>query len=290
MNWSWSAEEDNAMDYLPHAAQVLYLRVLRRRMDFASGVVGLTCKLSYQLIGEWLEVRPPWGSKNPVVRLAVSEIRAAFAQLERVGLIVRVKDSNGDVMPLVFSMPFARVGLVRLKKERQEEQQQNQKGTTGLSANDQALIAGLFLQEKSGSYRSKIAVENSREIQLKVARNNSKNQKEQQEEQQTSGMSSTCLINNTITARGNNCLIADDWLPSVATVERIVIEFGLPPAFLKLKALEFKVLWSEQNIIAMNWDSYFYGACKNRLAERDGEFITAQQNHLRNTAETHCLQ
>src|SRR5687768_4733964 len=114
MSWSWSAEEDAAMDYLPHAAQVLYLRVLRRRMDFNTGVVGLRCRISYQLIGEWLEVRPPPKSTKPIVRLTVSEIRAALTQLERVGLIKRI-ERDGEAMPLVFSLPFARAGLIREK-------------------------------------------------------------------------------------------------------------------------------------------------------------------------------
>ena len=63
MKWSWSNSEDLALDYLPHRAQVLYLRVLRRRMDFKTGVVGITARLSYQMIAEWLEERPPARSK-----------------------------------------------------------------------------------------------------------------------------------------------------------------------------------------------------------------------------------
>lgn len=282
MSWSWSAEEDQAMDYLPHAAQVLYLRVLRRRMDFNTGVVGITCRISYQQIGEWLEVRPPWGSKNPVVRLTVPEIRAALVQLERAGLIQRVRDSNGDAMPLVFLLPLASAGLVRVKKEQQEEQQQKQKGTTAISDSDMRLIKALFLSEETISYDSKLLVDKSKKSAVNMDRNNSKNKEEQQEEQQTSGMSSTSLNNNIhLRARGNGCVIGDDWLPSVKTVEQLVVDFGLPPAFLKRKALEFRILWREQNVIALNWDSYFIGACKNRLAERDGDFVSAKNNYSR---------
>lgn len=280
MSWSWSAEEDAAMDYLPHAAQVLYLRVLRRRMDYSTGIVGVTVRLSYQLIGEWLEVRPPWGSKNPVIRLSVSEIRAAFAQLEKVGLVERVRNDGGDAVPLVFSLPFARTGLIHSKKERQEEQQQNQKGTTAISDKEKRIIKSLFSSINSDGYLSNLLVDKSEKISKKMAMNDSKNQEERQEEQQTSGMSSTSLNNNITTARGNKCLISDDWLPGVATVEKIVVDFGLPPAFLKIKALEFRILWRDQNVIALNWDSYFYGACKNRLSEGDGEFATAKNNYF----------
>ncbi len=280
MSWSWSAEEDAAMDYLPHAAQVLYLRVLRRRMDYSSGIVGVTVRLSYQLIGEWLEVRPPWGSKNPVIRLSVSEIRAALAQLEKVGLVERVRNDGGDAVPLVFSLPFARTGLLHSKKERQEEQQQNRKGTTAISEFDKATIKTLFSSDNSNSYLSKALVDKPQKMNIKKTGNDSKNSEERQEEQQTSGMSSTSLNNKYIIARGNKCLISENWLPGVATVEKIVIDFGLPPVFIKLKALEFRILWREQNVIAINWDGYFYGACKNRIAERDGDFITAKNNYL----------
>lgn len=281
MNWSWSAEEDAAMDYLPHAAQVLYLRVLRRRMDFNTRVVGVSCRLSYPLIGEWLEVRPPWGSKNPVIRMSVAEIRAAFAQLERAGLIVRIRDANGDAVPLVFSLPFARTDLIHSKKEQQEEQQQNRKGTTAIEVADKKLIISLFSSENSNVYSKKNAVDNSVKVGEKAGRNNSKIEKERQEEQQTSGMSSLSLINNISTARGNNCLIADDWLPGVAVVEQVVIDFGLPPAFLKRKAIEFRISWREQNVIALDWDRYFYGACKNKISEADGEFLSAIKNNRR---------
>ena len=280
MSWSWSAEEDAAMDYLPHAAQVLYLHVLRRRMDFNTGVVGISCRISYQQIGEWLEVRPPWGSKNPIVRLTVPEIRAALTQLERAGLIARVRDNNGDAMPLVFSLPFASSGLIRVKKEQQEEQQQNVKGATAIGEFDKELINSLFLPEKTKGYSKKMAVDKSQKKAVNWGRNNSKNEKEQQEEQQTSGMSSTCLSNNiSLRARGNGYVIDHDWLPSPKAVEQLVVELGLPPAFLKRKALEFRILWREQNVVALNWDSYFIGACKNRLAECDGDFLTAKNNY-----------
>ena len=73
------------MDYLPHRAQVMYLRVLRRRMDFDTCIVGITVRLSYMLIAEWLEERPAVRSNKPLVRLSVGEIRAVLAMLERLG-------------------------------------------------------------------------------------------------------------------------------------------------------------------------------------------------------------
>ncbi|QEY15484.1 hypothetical protein D0C16_05545 [Cellvibrio sp. KY-GH-1] len=280
MNWSWSAEEDAAMDYLPHAAQVLYLRVLRRRMDFNTGVVGITCRLSYKLIGEWLEVRPPAKSTKPIIRLTVQAIRTALEQLEKAGLIKRV-ESDGEVLPLVFLLPFARTGLIREKYEQQDEQQQGHVRATAIDGAAKQIIKTLFLSNNSSCYQSKSAVDNLPKTSLKMAMSNSKKPDEQQDEQQTSGMSSLGLINNISTARGNNCLIADDWLPGIAVVEQVVIDFGLPPVFIKRKAIEFRILWREQNVIALDWDRYFYGACKNKISEADGEFLSAIKNNRR---------
>lgn len=273
MKWSWSSNEDSALDYLPHRAQVLYLRVLRRRMDFDTCIVGLTARLSYQMIAEWLEERPPARSKNPVVRPSVGEIRAGLSCLERAGLIERVL-SDGEVLPLVFFLPLANTGLVRKKYE----QQQNLGRTTAKSVADDLLIMELFSSTNSISSDGFMAVDKCENSDSKKGMSNSKISYEQQ----TSGMSSLSL-NNNITARvkGNGYTIADDWLPGVDVVRRIVDEFILPPRFIHQKAVEFKFFWREQNIIAMNWDMYFYGACKNKINERDGEFLTAQKNNHR---------
>lgn len=281
MSWSWSAEEDAAMDYLPHAAQVLYLRVLRRRMDFASGVVGITCRISYRMIGEWLEVRPPWGSKNPVVRLTDAEIRSALSQLEKAGLIVRVRDSNGDALPLVFSLPFARTDLVREKKEQQEEQQQNQKGTTAIVSAHEQYVDELVNSINSGVYGSKVLVHKSIKSTAKTGRNNSKNEKEQQEEQQTSGMSESCyrlsLQKIYSGLRGNGAVIPDDWMPSDVNKLSICRELNLPINFIEAKARDIRILWKMDHQVAYNWDKYFYGYCKNKLDDGDAEFCTARR-------------
>ena len=44
----WNDEEDKALDYLPHRAQVCYLRGLRRYMDYATGIVGISRLINYK--------------------------------------------------------------------------------------------------------------------------------------------------------------------------------------------------------------------------------------------------
>lgn len=262
------------MDYLPHAAQVLYMRVLRRRMDYSTGIVGLAVRLSYQMIAEWLEVRPPPKSQKPIVRLTVSEIRAALAQLERVGLIERVV-LHGEVLPLVFLLPLARTGLVRKNYERQDERQQNHGRATAKTMAGYYQFNGLNCSNKSNVYELKKPVDNYEKNSAKTGMNDSKFSDERQDERQTSGSQS--MSNNNISiARGNGLVIADDWLPGDWIVEQVCLDFLLPLAFVRLKAMEFKIQWRDQLIIASDWDRYFYGACKNKIAERDGEFLSAQ--------------
>lgn len=268
------------MDYLPHVAQVLYLRILRRRMDFATGVVGLTCKLSYQLIGEWLEVRPPAKSTKPVVRLTVSEIRSAITQLERSGLIVRV-EKDGEVLPLVFFLPFARTGLIREKYERQDERQQNSVRATANAGENIALVNGVKTLTNSNSSTPYLAVDNSKKEAQKTGMNDSKTADERQDERQTSGMSESCyrLSLNKIYSglRGNGAVIPDDWMPSDVTKLNICRELNLPINFVESKARDIRLLWKMDSVVAYDWDKYFYGYCKNKLADGDAEFCTARR-------------
>jgi hypothetical protein len=267
------------MDYLPHAAQVLYMRVLRRRMDYATGVVGITARLSYQLIAEWMEVRPPVKSTKPLVRMTKGEIRYALEQLERAGLILRMVDGSGDVLPLVFSMPLARTGLLRKKYEQQDEQHQKSISATPKSDSHNTLVNSLFSSINSNSSAAKMPVDKSIKNSQKTGMSNTKNQYEQQDEQHTSGMSCLSLsqTNNLLReASDSGSLCPDDWLPGEATVSKLGYEFGLPKGFIKRKALELKIYWQEQGLTAMDWDRYFYGACKNKIAERDMEFLSAQ--------------
>lgn len=276
-SWAWCSEEDARLDYLDPAAQVLYLRVLRRNMDFATGIVGISARLSYAKLAEWLEVRPSLGSTKPIERLTTARIKALLAMLERAGLIERVRN-RGEVVPLVFKLVFARAGSIRSNEEQPDEQQQKRAGTTALSADRLRRIEALFSPANSTGSQEYAGVDNSSSSAPKMAMNNRNFSEEQPDEQPTSGSISLSLNNKYISrARGNGALISDDWLPGVEIVKRLVNQFSLPPDFLKLKALEFRVLWRESGVIAENWDWYFFGACKKKFLAGDGEFLTASQ-------------
>ncbi len=101
---SWNDAEDLALDYLPYEAQVLYLRGLRRFMDYETGIVGIKRRISRKGLFEVLEVHKLRGSHRAVVSMNKDRLRALFNVLLQAGLIERVK---GYESTLVFRLPLA---------------------------------------------------------------------------------------------------------------------------------------------------------------------------------------
>jgi len=91
------------LDGLPYAAIALYL-CLRRRMDFATGLVGTTVGISWQAIREDMYVESHRGPGNTAVGSRFSLLRVV-AWLKRAGLVEM--RSNADQRQLVFRLPKA---------------------------------------------------------------------------------------------------------------------------------------------------------------------------------------
>ena len=101
---SWNGAEDEALDYLRWDVQVLYLRVLRARMDYRTGIVGLSRRISRRAIQEWLEVRTGVGGSDEAKAPTADGVRWMLGRLMRAGLIERVE---GYERTLVFRLPLA---------------------------------------------------------------------------------------------------------------------------------------------------------------------------------------
>lgn len=110
MPTSWNDDEEAALMYLPHRAQVLYLRGLRQFMDYATGIVGDRRRVSLQQMRECLEVTRPRGSHLEKYKPTNHEIRASLAQLEMSGLIKRLEKPN-KLAPMRFLLPLASIRL-----------------------------------------------------------------------------------------------------------------------------------------------------------------------------------
>lgn len=134
--WQFNEDEDAAMEYLPHADQVLYLRGLRKNMDFSTGIVGIRRKVSYQQFKELLEVNRQQGSTKPSYAPTRDELRAIIARLTRVGLIERLTlDATARIERLVFKLPLAHVGQYSTQSK---EPRHNTTGATPAQSLDAA--------------------------------------------------------------------------------------------------------------------------------------------------------
>lgn len=107
----------------PWSAQMTYFRGLRPRMDYATGVVGLKCGISRQMIKEELTVPSIQGRHlDAYHQPSTKEIRYALEVLEECGLIERIEAGK----KLVFRMPYAAVGnSVQNMKGRSGAEQKN---------------------------------------------------------------------------------------------------------------------------------------------------------------------
>jgi hypothetical protein len=109
--WQFNEDEDAALEYLPHSDQVLYLRGMRKNMDFSNGTVGIKRGISYQGFKELLEVNRMPGSTKPSYAPSRDELRAMIARLVKVGLLERIYLNTGArVEPLAFKLPIAHTG------------------------------------------------------------------------------------------------------------------------------------------------------------------------------------
>ncbi|WP_114278880.1 hypothetical protein [Thioalbus denitrificans] len=118
---SWNDAEDMALQGLTTDAQVIYLRGLRRYMDYSTGIVGRYRRISYRMLAELLEHLPDQHSSAKARRsttITIDYLRARLRELQRAGLVnALAKQQWGH---LVFSLPMAHTGSVRPNSEPQE--------------------------------------------------------------------------------------------------------------------------------------------------------------------------
>lgn len=98
-----SDAELETLQGLPLGAQVLYLRELRPRMDYATGTVGRTHRVSWDGMRQALEVesRPGIAREMP----SREQVRRLAQHLVRVGLVELISDMTGK--QLIMRLPMA---------------------------------------------------------------------------------------------------------------------------------------------------------------------------------------
>jgi len=123
--WIITSEEDDKLQALSADAQVIYLRLFRRHMDYDTGRVAVTLGQMKRC----LEYLPDPGSQlspRRVADIGNNYVRARVAELERAGLIAKTPKSSRFDAPS-FCCILASVGEVRPKRE---PQRNHKEGTT----------------------------------------------------------------------------------------------------------------------------------------------------------------
>ena len=101
MRTSWNDEEEAALQGLPLRAQIVYLRGIRRYMDYGSIICGgPQRRISLDMLAEIVQ---EWVNRQVQPRATKDGIRASIEQLKRAGLLERLPDPDY----LLFYLPLA---------------------------------------------------------------------------------------------------------------------------------------------------------------------------------------
>lgn len=103
----WNDNEDHALQGCSLLAQIIYLRGIRRHMNYQTGIAGnpKVRKLSLSGLADIARFEPDWGSRKPAWTASKEEVRAALEELKRSGLI---QDSGSSLKNgLIFFLPLA---------------------------------------------------------------------------------------------------------------------------------------------------------------------------------------
>lgn len=246
-SWKWNEVEDAALDQLNNArAEKLYLRGLRKYMDYSTGLVGVKRRVSLQGFRELIEERRDRGSVEVEYKPSNHSIRWLLTLLERAGLVERLpKQRRTD--PMIFRLPLADTGSFRPN----EEPQRNRKGGAA----------------KLSPAVAQVCDDVSRKGTAK-------------EEPHTSGISGTDTVNckNIYPAResvDNFSEMWSGWQVDQWAIEFLQREYGFCEDFLRLVEAQFRIYWCERGGGANQWGSKFVNHVRYRLERGDKEFVIA---------------
>lgn len=130
-SWRWNEDEDDAIDVLPQECQIIYLRVFRKHMDYATGVVGIKRTISYGQIKERLEYQPSIHSNEKPIEYSQGQIKRLIQKLVDAGLAERMHDTSKGVAKMVFRLPMAcsDAEIARHEQDTESATRQNVDGT-----------------------------------------------------------------------------------------------------------------------------------------------------------------
>lgn len=106
-SWRWNELEEDVLDEMPHVCQIIYLRIMRKHMDYGTGIVGRVRKISYEQIKERLRYTPPTQSREKPVEYSTDQVKKLIRKLVDAGLLERLHDTSQGIQPMEFRLPLA---------------------------------------------------------------------------------------------------------------------------------------------------------------------------------------
>src|SRR5690554_3227490 len=94
-SWRWNEFEDEALQKLPPEIERLYMRGIRKHMDYATGITGRKRRVSMEMFASLLEYHPPVGSREKARTYSRQQITRMLNKLEAAGLIERLHRGKG---------------------------------------------------------------------------------------------------------------------------------------------------------------------------------------------------
>lgn len=149
-SWRWNELEDEALESLPPEIERLYLRGIRKHMDYATGITGVKRRVCMDGFMELLNYYPPVGSKEKPRLYSRQQITRMIDKLESVGLVVRLHRGKGVKAAMEFKLPLA------CNDEEQQRAESEQLGASntnphGYAAGEDRSEQGASKEERSTS-------------------------------------------------------------------------------------------------------------------------------------------
>lgn len=95
----------------------LYM-LIRAHMDRKTCITGIERKISYRFFIENTEFTPPVGSKEPARRLSRDQVGRLLKSMIKRGWLVPMHDTSKHKESIVYKLPLAESGLIRICEER----------------------------------------------------------------------------------------------------------------------------------------------------------------------------
>jgi hypothetical protein len=236
----WNDLEDDALQGLPIRAQIIYLRGLRRYMNYSTGIVGGSeRRISLKMLGEISEESINRQLHQPNKK----QVIVSLDQLKKAGLIERIEDKDY----LIFFLP---------KADTNNSVQNNHGTTTAQPRHNHGTDCGTEKNNDKVIYISNL--DKDSEDNHGTGKNGTKN----------ASAGTAAHISNTgkqVTGKSISTkkkeVISDNWQPSERCYQ-LIEKAGIEKDFANSLIDEFIMYWQERGEKRPGWDTTFLGNVK----------------------------